>query len=137
MFYILLSNLELIDRAIEVHNIDVFGIDFFSQNASIIINIVCGVIESKKINDRNYLFDLLEKNDFRDYVLGSSKFAGNSIEDNLKYLYSLVLERNIFVLEIEIKELALKNNNEVKRKSLMSELEMLCNKKNDWDNKFC
>jgi DNA primase catalytic core len=136
MFYILAANLELIDKAIQVHSIDIFGINFFSKDASAIMNIFSRAIESNRINDRDFLLDLLEKNDLRDYVLGSSKFVANSIEDNLKYLYSLVLERSIFVLEIEIKELSLRNNNEARRKSLMDELQLLHDRKSEWDSKF-
>jgi DNA primase len=137
IFYILTANLELLDRVIQVHGIDVSKINFMSQDANAIIDIFGRAVECGRVADKDFLFDLLEKNDFREYVFGSSKFTGNSIEDNLKYLYSLILERNVFTLEIEIKELALKNNDEKRRKSLMGELESLYSEKSDWDNKFC
>ncbi len=136
IFYLLINNLQFIDMIFQQYNIDIFGINYFVDDATNIIDILLNIYETDKINDKEILNKILEKNGFNDYIKNNDYYNNISDEKKLKYLYSLILERNILVLEIEVKELSIKNNNENRRQTIFKELENLYKKKNDLESEF-
>ncbi len=136
IFYLLINNLQFIDMIFQQYNIDIFGINYFVDDATNIIDILLNIYETDKINDKEILNKILEKNGFNDYIKNNDYYNNISDEKKLKYLYSLILERNILVLEIEVKELSIKNNNENRRQTIFRELENLYKKKNDLESEF-
>lgn len=136
IFSLLINNLELIDKIFKDYNIDVFDINYLNDDADKIIDILLSVYETNKIGDKDFLKKTLEKNGFNYYTIGSGCYGEVLDEKKVKYLYSLILERNILILEIEVKELSLKNDDEGKRQIILKELEALHKKKLDLENEF-
>jgi hypothetical protein len=132
MIYLLVAQKELLTEIFRIYHVDMTAITFRQSDMAAIVNILIDILEKNMDNEE--LLTLLQERGWSSYVDQSSRFVKNSPRENLRYLYSLVLERNMVTLEIEIKELALRNNNEERRKVLMQELEVLQQKKNDLDN---
>ncbi len=136
IFYLLINNAQFIDMIFQQYNIDIFGINYFIEDATNIMDILLNIYETDRINDKEFLNKTLEKNGFNDYIRNNDYYYNISNEKKLKYLYNLILERNILVLEIEVKELSIKNNNEDRRQIILKELESLYKKKNDLESEF-
>lgn len=136
IFYLLINQLKLIDKIFQIYNIDILNMNFIGNNSNKLISIFLNIYESNMINDKEFLIKILEKNELKSYIINNNRFNKDSDEKKLKYLYSLILDRNIILLEIEIKELATKNNNEEKRKNIYKELEVLYKKRNDLEYEF-
>ena len=136
MFCMIIDYMPLIDQIFQMYNVDIFNIDYISENSNELVDIFLKIYESNKIGNKEILFDILEKNNFNNYIIESNRY--NNILENKKvdYLYSLVLERNINLLEIEVKNLSFENNDEVKRKNIIGELELLQDKKNKLDEEL-
>lgn len=136
MFCMIIDYMPLIDQIFQMYNVDIFNIDYISENSNELVDIFLKIYESNEIGNKEILFDILEKNNFNNYIIESNRY--NNILENKKvdYLYSLVLERNINLLEIEVKNLSFENNDEVKRKNIIGELELLQDKKNKLDEEL-
>lgn len=136
MFCMIIDYMPLIDQIFQMYNVDIFNIDYISENSNELVDIFLKIYESNEIGNKEILFDILEKNNFNNYIIESNRY--NNILENKKvdYLYSLVLERNISLLEIEVKNLSFENNDEVKRKNIIGELELLQDKKNKLDEEL-
>lgn len=136
MFCMIIDYMPLIDQIFQMYNVDIFNIDYISENSNELVDIFLKIYESNEIGNKEILFDILEKNNFNNYIIESNRY--NKILENKKvdYLYSLVLERNINLLEIEVKNLSFENNDEVKRKNIIGELELLQDKKNKLDEEL-
>jgi DNA primase len=143
IFLLLIGNLEMVGLLYKNYNIDLFSINFYGENSKILLNIIFDVCEQDKIADKKYLQACLEKNNLNYYILGGdSRFNGKfsnilSDEDNkIKYLYWLLLEKNIEQLHLEEKKL-LKGENGVKKvKDIELELDNLHKKKLQLEESF-
>ena len=129
IFSMIINQFNLIDKIFQIYNVDLFNIDFVDEKSKELINIFLKIYELNLMEDKNFLINTLEKNSFNDYIVRSQMY--NNVEDDkkVKFLYSLVLERNIDTLQIEIRRLSATNDNESKRKSLIDELELVQRKK--------
>ncbi|MDR1426004.1 MAG: DNA primase [Rickettsiales bacterium] len=136
ILYLLIADVGLVEKIFKSYAIDMFAITFLNCDAASVMNAILEATRDERGVDEDFLYSKLEKHDLRDYLLESSDFAKASKEDNLERLYGLILERSITVLEIEIRELALKNNDEKKRKVLIGELEGLCEQRDNLNSKF-
>ncbi|MDR1494653.1 MAG: DNA primase [Rickettsiales bacterium] len=136
MFYVLIGNVGLVEKIFQNYNVDVFAINFLSCDAAGVVSALSEASGQNRAGDKSFVYTILEKNGLKDYITGSLRFRENSTENNLEYLYSLILERNALLLEIEIRELALRNDNEDRRKVLSVELETLNEQRNALNSKF-
>jgi DNA primase len=136
MFCLLITDISLAEKVFKSYNVDVFAIDFLSHDAGSIISIISKMLREERASDKNFLYATLEKNGLGNYIPGSSNFEGNSAETDLEYLYSLILERSKIVLEIEIRELALRNDDETRRRALTKELEAISERRNSLNDRF-
>ena len=129
IFCVLILNPKLINELYTKYNVDIFNLEFESDDSIKLINIFFEISEKNLLDDKEYLLKILEKNNFNNYIIKirNDKILQNF--NNVKSLYSLILEKNIISLNIESKELAIKNNNELKRKAVNDELEKLYNEK--------
>ncbi|MDR1498764.1 MAG: DNA primase [Rickettsiales bacterium] len=135
MFNLLISQPRLIDMIFQTYNVDILGMDFHSKKANELVAILMKIYELNLLDNKDFLYSILEKNNFSDYFIGSSKYDTIEDEKKLKYLYGLVLERNIAVLEIEFRKIPIEGDGVERRKGLYEELEILQNKKNDLEEK--
>lgn len=138
IFLLLINNLDLVKKLYKNYNIDLFTLEFISANSSDLLKLFFQIIEEEKTNDKQYLFLLLENNNFTNYlsILKQKIFLNNLNDKDIFYLYSLILDKNIILLNIEAKKLAIKNNDEEKRKIINNELENLHQKKLDLEENF-
>jgi DNA primase len=136
MSRLLVTDFGLVEKIFTNYNIDMFAINFLSREANSIISIISEISEQSVVSDKNLIYAILEKNGLGDYTGGSCDFEGNSAEVNLEYLYGLILERSAIMLEIEIRELALRNDDEERRKVLLKELEILNERRSDLNSRF-
>lgn len=108
IFSLLINNLELVDKIFQEYNIDIFGINYLNEDSNNVLDVLSNIYENNKIEDENFLKKTLEKKGLNCYIIDNG-YIKNILDDRkLKYLYGLVLERNILALEIEVKELSLK-----------------------------
>ena len=129
IFSLIISQISIIDRLFQDYNIDIFNMSFISEKSKQMINIFLKIYELNNIEDKNFLINTLEKNNLNNYITLSNKYKTIDDEKKVKFLYSLILERNINVLQLEMKRLAMDNNDEEKRKILEKELEIVQKKK--------
>ena len=122
---IIISDFSLIDKIFQLYNVDIFNINFINKESIEVVNILLKIYETN--SDKDLLIKTLEKNSLNYYIISSSKYK--NVENKEKVLYSLILERNINTLQIEIKNLSISNDNEERRKSLIVELENIQKKK--------
>ncbi|MBR2140887.1 MAG: DNA primase [Rickettsiales bacterium] len=136
MFSLMISYLPVVDQIFQTYNVDMFNMEYTDSKSNELIGIFLKLYEANDIENKELLLNILEKNNFNDYIINSGRY--NHILDSKKvnYLYSLVIERNINTLEIEVKNLSFKNDNESKRKNIMNELDELRSKKNTLDDDF-
>jgi DNA primase len=143
IFLLLFDDLELVDLLYKVYNIDIFSIDFYGKNSKSLLGVILDVCEKEKVNEKEYLRDCLEKNGFDYYIVKgkvrtNSSFSsiGLSKESKTKRLYALMLEKNIMQLELEMKELCMKNEDAEKVKGIKLELENLHTKRLQLEEEF-
>ncbi|MDR3079014.1 MAG: DNA primase [Rickettsiales bacterium] len=136
MFYLLIGDLGLVEKIFQNYNVDVFAINFLRPDAAALVGALAEASGECGASDKSSLAAILEKNGLEDYLRGSSGFGVGPGGNGLDHLYSLVLERSALVLEIEIRELALLNNNEERRKVLLRELELLNGRRAALEGKF-
>jgi DNA primase len=136
IFSLLLNRPQLIEEIFQKYNVDILNIDYYNSGLAKLIDILLHIYELNLLNDKEYLHNILEKNDFSNYTISSRSYDDILDEKKIKYLYFLILERNAMVLEIEIKELGVKNDNQKKRNCLYNELEILQKKKDDLGIEF-
>lgn len=136
IFCMIIDCLPLVDQVFQTYNVDIFNINYINEDSSKLVDIFLKIYETNEINNKEFLFNILEKNNFNNYIIESSRY--NNILENKKvdYLYSLILERNINLLEIEVKNLSFENNDEIRRKNIINELEVLQDKKNKLDEEL-
>ncbi len=133
MVNIIYKDISIINDFFKKYEVNLLSIDFFDKNISKILNIFYDKLNNN-IDDDKFIFNELEKNDFKLYTYVDRLLGVDSINNSLEYLYGLFLERSILVLEIELKKLAQDNNNEEKRKAMYGDLELLCKKMTDLEN---
>lgn len=131
ILFLLIHNTYLLKSFFESYNIDISSVNFLDLNALKIIDII-----SKNLENKDSLLYELEKNGFNNYINSNMSLISFPKEKYVRYLYSLFLERNAFLFEIELKELAVKDGSLVKRKIIYEELELLRKKKTDLDNEI-
>lgn len=131
ILFLLIHNTYLLKSFFESYNIDISSVNFLDLNALKIIDII-----SKNLKNKDSLLYELEKNGFNNYINSNMSLISFPKEKYVRYLYSLFLERNAFLFEIELKELAVKDGSLVKRKIIYEELELLRKKKTDLDNEI-
>lgn len=136
MFCIMINYLQVVDQIFQLYNVDMLNMNYTNPISNKIIDIFIKMYETNNIENKKMLIENLEKNNLNDYIIRSNVY--NNIVENkkVKYLYGLVLERNINLLGIEAKNLSIENNNENRRKSIIEELEILQIKKNEIDEEF-
>ena len=136
MFCMIIDYMPLIDQVFQMYNVDIFNINYINDDSNKLIDIFLKIYETNEIENKDFLLNILEKNNFNNYIIESSRY--NNILENKKvdYLYSLILERNINLLEIEVKNLSFENNDEIRRKNIINELEVLQDKKNKLDEEL-
>lgn len=127
------KDISIISEFFKKYEINLLSIDFFDKNVSKVLNIFYDKLNNNIIDDK-IIFRELEKNDLKLYTCGDRLLGVDSMDDGLRYLYGLFLERNALVLEIELKELAQDNNNEERRKAIYGDLELLRRKITDLEN---
>lgn len=130
MLTLIVSDFSLIDKLFQLYNIDIFNINFLNKESSDVVSILMKTYETNNQNCKDFLFNALEKNGFNYYI--SNRY--NNIANKEKILYNLVLERDINVLQMEIKSLSINNTNEERRKALIDELENIQKKKEKLEN---
>lgn len=133
MISVIQKDVSIIDEFFKKYEINLLSIDFFDKNVSKILNIFYDKLNNNIIDDK-IIFRELEKNDLKLYTCDDRLLGVDSVDDGLRYLYGLFLERNALVLEIELKELAQDNNNEERRKAIYGDLELLRKKITDLEN---
>ena len=133
MVNIIYKDISIINDFFKKYEVNLLSIDFFDKNISKILNIFYDKL-NKNIDDDKFIFNELEKNDFKLYTYVDRLLGVDSINNSLEYLYGLFLERSMLVLEIELKKLAQDNNNEEKRKAIYGDLELLRKKMTDLEN---
>ena len=133
MVNIIYKDISIINDFFKKYEVNLLSIDFFDKNISKILNIFYDKLNNN-IDDDKFIFNELEKNDFKLYTYVDRLLGVDSINNSLEYLYGLFLERSILVLEIELKKLAQDNNNEEKRKAIYGDLELLRKKMTDLEN---
>lgn len=131
ILFLLIHNPYILKSFFESYNIDISSINFLDINALKIIDII-----SKNFDNKDSLLYELEKSGFNNYINSNMNLISFAEEKYVKYLYSLFLERNAFLFEIELKELALKDGSWAKRTIIYEELELLRKKKTDLDNEI-
>ena len=124
-----------IDKSLEKYNIDFSNFNFLSVDAKEVIKIIFNSYEENILKNEELLKKPLEKYYFNNYINNRHKILDNE-EKNFKILYSLILERNILKTEIELKNIAIKNDDEIKRQKLEIILKELKNQKRDFDFEF-
>ena len=136
IFCMIIDYMPLIDQVFQMYNVDIFNSNYINDDSNKLIDIFLKIYETNEIENKDFLLNILEKNNFNNYIIESNRY--NKILENKKvdYLYSLVLERNINLLEIEVKNLSFENNDEIRRKNIISELEFLQDKKNKLDEEL-
>lgn len=132
----MINYLQVVDQIFQLYNVDMLNMNYTNPISNKIIDIFIKMYETNNIENKKMLIENLEKNNLNDYIIRSNVY--NNIVENkkVKYLYGLVLERNINLLGIEAKNLSIENNNENRRKSIIEELEILQIKKNEIDEEF-
>lgn len=133
MVNIIYKDISIINDFFKKYEVNLLSIDFFDKNISKILNIFYDKLNNN-IDDDKFIFNELEKNDFKLYTYVDRLLGVDSINNSLEYLYGLFLERSMLVLEIELKKLAQDNNNEEKRKAIYGDLELLRKKMTDLEN---
>jgi DNA primase len=143
IFFSLFNDLGLVNLLYKNYNIDIFNMDFHSPNSKLLLNIIFDICEQGKIDDKEYLQNYLEKNGFDYYIIRDSvRFSNNfssinsSKEGKIKYLYGLMLEKNIMQLNLELKELGTKNDDTERMMVIEWELEDLNKKKLQLEEEF-
>jgi hypothetical protein len=143
IFFLLFDDLELVDLLYKTHNMDIFNIDFYGKDSQLLLGVIFDVCEKGKTNEKEYLRDCLEKNGFDYYIVGGgTKFNNNfssiglNKDGRTKRLYALMLEKNIMQLDLEMKELSIKNNDVEKMRSIELELENLRAKRLQLEEEF-
>lgn len=131
IFSILAGDLSLVDKIFQIYNIDIFGLNYLNENADKILNMYLDVYENGDVEDKNFLKKTLENNGFKCYIIDNGYYENILESKRLNYLYGLVLEKNILTLEIEIKELSLKNDDESRRQLILKELDVLYRKRGE------
>jgi DNA primase len=129
IFLLLINNLEMVELLYKNYNVDLFSVNFYSENSGTLLSVIFDICEQNKIADKKYLRDCLEKNNLDYYIIEgdirfNSEFSNiiSNKNNRIKYLYWLLLEKNIEQLHLEEKEL-LKSEGGVK-KAMNIELEL-------------
>ncbi len=126
---------------LKIHDIDIFDISFLNDNYNKIVNILEEFLNSKDNNEN--LDKLLEKNYLNTYIKNNDIFFNNSYisslteDKSLKIIHILLLEREIMLLEFDLKE-ASNLGDIVKANNLIKELKVLKSKINSFlvENSF-
>ena len=129
IFSLIVTQVSMINKLFQDYNIDIFNMNFIADKSKQIINIILKMYELNNVDDKNFLINILEKSNLNNYIIASNRYEKIDDEKKVKFLYSLILERNINMLQLEMRHLAMNNNNEEKRKILEKELEVAQKKK--------
>ncbi|MDR0572045.1 MAG: DNA primase [Rickettsiales bacterium] len=137
IFFLLISDLNLIEMLRERYDVDLYAVAFYSENAAKLLSIFSDACKEDRLDDKKYLSELLEKDNLDYYI----KECGNKRTSNyfssvntdkerkIRSLYGLIIEKNIAQLQLEIKTLGIRNDNEERRKIITKELDNLYEKK--------
>ena len=134
IFSLIVTQVSMINKLFQDYNIDIFNMSFIADKSKQIINIILKMYELNNVDDKNFLINILEKSNLNNYIIASNRYEKIDDEKKVKFLYSLILERNMNILQLELKRLAMNNNNEEKRKMLEKELEIMQKKKGAIDD---
>lgn len=115
------------------YEIILIDIDFFDKNITKILSIFYDQLNEDSKNGE-FIFNELEKNDFKSYISDDGLLNVDSIDSGLDYLYSLFLERSFFVLEFELKKIAEDNFSKRRINAIYNELESLREKITNLEN---
>ncbi|MDR2760839.1 MAG: DNA primase [Rickettsiales bacterium] len=128
IFSLVAGDLNLINSLFVEYNVDFFSVNFHSPDADLVKNVFFDICENDRTDDREYLYQSLEKNNLSYYITGSSIKFKNNFSDpgkKIKYLYSLILEKNIAQLKLELREPETDGGEGREKKSIGLELERL------------
>lgn len=122
----------LIEKIFNKYKIDILSCNFINEKSNLILSIIEKFINSK--NNQNFLKELLEKNDLNNYINSRDVFLSDSYisslteEKSLEIINILLLEKQIMLLEFDLKE-ASEIGDVAKTKRLNDELLSLRKKK--------
>ena len=128
----------LIERIFREYNIDIYSLNFYKKEILIILSILEKFSEDKNFNENNFKKEL-EKNGLNGYLEYNEIFlnhCSSSIDENkaLLRINRTIIERDISMIEIELKETVIKNEDLEKIKILQFQLKKLKRKKFLLDN---
>ena len=123
----LLNNFNLIKELYSNYNVDIFSIKFLSNENSKILEELLNIFDKKEHYDKKSLINKLEKYNLKNYILGMEKDTLlNQNFSRVEYLYILILERSMLLLNIEARSPTIKNRSKT---DFMEEIERINSEK--------